>query len=444
MKLGELLPNLSGVRKGGQGYVAKCPAHGDQRQSLSLAEISGRILMKCHAGCSTATIVSKLGIGWRDLFDNNIKVPSISSLGASRDRITMKPERHIEGVRYFSSKDSKVHCVYPYMDANGVLLYENVRFYPKDFRPRRYDVNGQAVWNLEGVRRVPYRLPEIAEAAKKNQDIFLCEGEKDADSMCELGFAASSFKNWNEEMNRYIEGSHVVIVQDHDQPGVTQANEAARVVLKSAASLKVLDIYAGQEMPEKHGRDISDYIMQCVQIEGMDLDAVKERICLSVERAENWKDPVPARLDEYFVVQSGNEWMQQAKTQPIPEKLFGEFWFENEICILFADTNVGKSILAVQIADAISRGMRAEGGGMNQSETHPSTLVPHPSNTVPAQKVVYFDFELTAKQFESRFSERQEGSDTFVNHYQFHRNFYRAEINPGRAISGSLRSLKTF
>src|SRR3954470_5244187 len=58
----------------------------------------------------------------------------------------------------------------------------------------------------------------------------------------------------------------------------------------------------------------------------------------------------------YFILESGNECIARARTQPIPRKLFGKLWFEGEICILFADTNVGKSILAVQIADSISRG----------------------------------------------------------------------------------------
>jgi hypothetical protein len=97
--------------------------------------------------------------------------------------------------------------------------------------------------------------------------------------------------------------------------------------------------------------------------------------------------------------------------------LFGEFWFEGELCMLFADTNVGKSILAVQAADAISKGEAPKGITVE----------------VPAQKVVYFDFELTSKQFEARFAEKVEGEEHYTNHYQFHPNFYRAEMNPETA-----------
>ena len=62
-----------------------------------------------------------------------------------------------------------------------------------------------------------------------------------------------------------------------------------------------------------------------------------------------------------FTVKTASRWIEQAKTRPIPKMLFGEFWFEGELCILFADTNLGKSILAVQIGNSISRSEQIQG-----------------------------------------------------------------------------------
>jgi hypothetical protein len=50
---------------------------------------------------------------------------------------------------------------------------------------------------------------------------------------------------------------------------------------------------------------------------------------------------------------TANNALKEAMNMPKREMLFDEFWFEGEVCILFADTNVGKSILAVQIGDSI-------------------------------------------------------------------------------------------
>ncbi len=108
-----------------------------------------------------------------------------------------------------------------------------------------------------------------------------------------------------------------------------------------------------------------------------------------------------------FIVQSANDWIEQAKARPIPKMLFSEFWHEGEVSILFADTNLGKSILAVQIADSISQGNPIPGFKL-EAQT---------------QKVLYFDFELTDKQFQNRYS------IDYENPYHFNNNLFRVEIN---------------
>ena len=54
----------------------------------------------------------------------------------------------------------KIVKTYDYKDESGQLLYQVVRYEPKDFRQRRPDGQGGWIWNLQGVRRVLYRLQE--------------------------------------------------------------------------------------------------------------------------------------------------------------------------------------------------------------------------------------------------------------------------------------------
>lgn len=119
-----------------------------------------------------------------------------------------------------------------------------------------------------------------------------------------------------------------------------------------------------------------------------------------------------------FKVKTANEWLNEAKNTPIPEMLFGEFWHEGEICILFSDSNLGKSILSVQIADSISKGQQIPGFRLEAKK----------------QPVLYFDFELSAKQFEVRYSIKNEDQKVFESHYSFDDNFKRIEINPDAEI----------
>jgi hypothetical protein len=64
-----LLARLPGARRAGNGWSARCPAHDDRRASLSIAEGGdGTVLLKCHAGCSTAAVLAAVGLSPRDLF----------------------------------------------------------------------------------------------------------------------------------------------------------------------------------------------------------------------------------------------------------------------------------------------------------------------------------------------------------------------------------------
>ena len=137
---------------------------------------------------------------------------------------------------------------------------------------------------------------------------------------------------------------------------------------------------------------------------------LNEEKTLQVEQPEqtkqNEQDENIGR-NEFFKVQSASTWIAEAAKRPTPKKLFDGFWFENEICILFADTNTGKSILAVQIGDSISSGIPIQGFSMDAAQ----------------QKILYVDFELSDKQFQIRYTNNQ------GEVYPFSNMFIRAEVN---------------
>jgi hypothetical protein len=120
------------------------------------------------------------------------------------------------------------------------------------------------------------------------------------------------------------------------------------------------------------------------------------------------RSAIEGRHEDGFIIKPASRWLQTANKSPAAAMLFAEFWYEGELCILFADTNVGKSILAVQIGDSISRG----------------TAIANFNKEVDATRVLYFDFELTAKQFEKRYSSDEQGN------YAFSKKFLRAVFNP--------------
>ncbi len=118
----------------------------------------------------------------------------------------------------------KVAKVYKYRNAFGTVVFETVRFVPKDFRQRRPIGNGKFKWNLEGVELVLYDLPHLLTSAK-GRTVYICEGEKDADNLgveelvattCPLGS-----EKWRESYSECLAGckpARIAILQDNDDP----------------------------------------------------------------------------------------------------------------------------------------------------------------------------------------------------------------------------------
>jgi hypothetical protein len=112
---------------------------------------------------------------------------------------------------------------------------------------------------------------------------------------------------------------------------------------------------------------------------------------------------------ELFYVKPADLWLKEEYSKPQARQLLGTLWHERELCILFADTNLGKSIVAVQIGYNLGKqcGMEPFGSQVNE-----------------ALKVLYIDFELNPSQFKARYTDSEHGM------HHFGENFIRAEFNP--------------
>jgi hypothetical protein len=109
-----------------------------------------------------------------------------------------------------------------------------------------------------------------------------------------------------------------------------------------------------------------------------------------------------------FIIKRAGKWLKDGAKLPEPKMLFDRFWFEGELCIMFADTNSGKSVLAVQIGDSISKG----------------EPIPTLQMTATPCGVLYIDYELTDKQFQQRYCTKNNWN------YKFSNKFCRAVTNP--------------
>lgn len=139
-------------------------------------------------------------------------------------------------------------------------------------------------------------------------------------------------------------------------------------------------------------------------------------------------------------IRSADEWMQRTE-EPAPEicRLFGDFWHEGELAILFADTGKGKSILAVQIGDSLASGCPIEPFEMDWkpqetfNEDHPLTTV------------LYLDFELSQNQWAIRYSGRPQPDGNSLAMRGFHGEiFKRGQIKLGEAVPPAFKNIGEF
>lgn len=242
MTINDILSRLEGVRPGaGQNqYIARCPAHMDQHQSLSVGVGSdGRILLNCFAGCDTEEIVEAMGLTMKDLF-------------------VEQPKTEID------------YPVYYYTDEKGNVLAKKERWQSqkKGFTWYRLDSAGEWIKGLgDGVDKLKmplYNLKAIAEASP-DRPVYLVEGEKDVETLRAYLFTATTTPNgastkWGEALyTEPFKGRTVYIIPDNDKAGYTYAQNAAIALSRVAKSVKVLELKkVWPDILEK--ADISDYI----------------------------------------------------------------------------------------------------------------------------------------------------------------------------------------
>jgi hypothetical protein len=156
-----------------------------------VAADTGDLMLKCHAGCTFDQIIDAVGVRKESLL--------------------------AERSDYVASREV---AAYKYHDEAGELLYEVVRFEPKDFRCRRV-VHGQADWGLGATRRVLYRLPQII--TEKDRVVIVVEGEKAANRVVSEGFLATCSPGgagkWKSEYAKALAGRRVILLPDNDDVG---------------------------------------------------------------------------------------------------------------------------------------------------------------------------------------------------------------------------------
>lgn len=299
----EIARRLGGARKSGLDWCCRCPSHDDQKSSLSIAFKNGKMLVRCHAGCSQDEVIS--GLRDRGLWEDQ------------------KPREF---------KEPKVVDVYKYTDESGNALFETIRFEPKDFRQKGADGS----WGIRGIKRVPYRLPRVLEAIKNNETVYIVEGEKDVHTAEKIGLTATcnpmgadsgDGNKWFREFANYFVGATCCIIPDNDPSGERHADWVISTLLNKAKHIKVAT--------PSVGKDLTDWV---------ESGATKEDIERASRSVFDGDEPLFVSVADLVTNLKPTQWLVKGV---IPEEYLLQ---------VFGSPASGKSFFAVSLACSVATG----------------------------------------------------------------------------------------
>jgi 5S rRNA maturation endonuclease (ribonuclease M5) len=194
---------------------------------LSIVERDGKPLVHCHGGCEQRAVVDAL-----------------KAQG-------LWPEREPEVTR-------RIVATYDYTDEAGELLYQVVRYEPKTFKQRYPDGAGGWTWKKHP-RQILYHLREVLE----NPIVFLCEGERDCETLRDHGFVATTNSGganapWLNSYTDALRGRECILIPDRDRAGYERVKRIARALLGSVARLVYLELEDGKDVSEWFERGHSE------------------------------------------------------------------------------------------------------------------------------------------------------------------------------------------
>lgn len=299
----------------------QCPAHEDQRASLSVAEgRDGQAVLHCHAGCRTEDVIATLKLGWADLFP--------------------------------SGRNGKAEIVatYDYTDEHGRLLYQAVRYFPKGFRRRRPDGRSGWIWKLDDTRLVLYRLPRVLAAIEAGEVVFLVEGEKDVHAVERAGGTATTNLggadgSWPPSFSELLAKTKAIVVADNDKDGYRRAHRLAASLREHGGQVEVV-----RPVPDHHKADSHDHLTAGYSLEDfLPLDQQPEA------------DPVEGEGTEGSA-ESRPTWRRLKLTpaSKIPPKPVRWTWEgripAGAVTLIPGREGIGKSLLEVWLTARLTRG----------------------------------------------------------------------------------------
>lgn len=308
-------------KKVADGWVTTCPAHDDGKASLSIRAPHGKILFKCHAGCSQQAVMEALineGL-WEKRKAHETWKPMRPVPKDVKRPGDVKHTKHgipVASWEYHELDGTIIGLIYRFEDDKG----------DKTLIPMSYCYSDKGrkawIWKAFDKPRPFYNLPLFAKL--KDKPVLIVEGEKTADAAQKIfgddyvcstwpgGAAAVKYADTS-----ILKGRTVILWPDNDDPGLVSMSDLAEILLEEGGAPKIVSIPPGLE----EGWDLADEIPSDVNLDPRAL----------VHRAENYSrvsDPEIAKINREFafIISGGRPAVLHEKVSNRDGTIDVEFW----------------------------------------------------------------------------------------------------------------------
>ena len=247
---------------------------------------------------------------------------------------------------------------FEYQDEDGSFLLTATGKRKKTFRQRRPDPvhEGQWLYNLDGVRRVPYRLPELLENLAQDRMVVIAEGERKIDLLCGWNIPATcnpmGADKWTDEYSAFLCGADIIVLPDNDEQGCKHLNKVAASLIEVGARVRVLDLPG---LSPK--QDIVDWAAAGGTVEQLhELIEHEARPWMPGHDEEQAAPAVSTRLLSYaeMIALMEGEWLIQYVLALRAKN------------VLFGQSNSFKSFIATDMACSVATGRSYHGNSTNK------------------------------------------------------------------------------
>lgn len=363
-------------------WKARCPAHDDREQHLYISTdpLQGKIILDCKHHCTFDSIVLSMGLQPKDLFLNDGQKLTAPNVFSNAPHTVIKRRNH------------------DYRNENGVIICrKSIERLAEDDEKHvswyRFE-NGKPILGLKGKKAPLYNLDKLAAnyTATDQQPIFIAEGEKDCDTLSQMGLVATTSPNgagskkWLDTYNTYLNGGQVYILTDNDQPGERHGVFIANQLVGIASSVKIIPATAIHPTVKPKG-DISDIAAE------IGLENAKIALEQAVSRSVEYTKELPELITQDETTAPETPIVFSPKCASDYEEDDTRFlWYPylpvGDYTVIMSAGGTGKTMLTCGIAAALSK-----------TEAFPGEEQPH-----EAAKTLFISSEDTGSMLKKRLS----------------------------------------